>query len=313
LSLLIFSRGRGVDDADGPWHGRAHERQTKALPEAGTSDQKEWQARREGHAFGRRRSGHEAQARKRSMRLPRSEAGAALAPLAFVALVLLVGAPAEARATSRGSIDLRISGLPKGQALSEVLRGPGVRRRVTRQRISLKRVRPGRYTLTLRRVKITRPTGAVKRGAIATPTPRSSRVRVRSGRRARICGIYGTNINPGIVSIHPTVFDIAGPVGNPSSLVLAGRRRSAKDAILSIPPSKKLPRGVLSHVVTARTSAGRTTVTLVPASVCARAKREHDRGGDAARGDAASARRHFARSVHGSCRPALLYLLGRHG
>jgi hypothetical protein len=191
--------------------------------------------------------------------------------LSAIVVALLPGA-ADARLTGAeqrgGRLAVRVTGLPTGQIPVAVLRGPGLKRRVAARRLTLRAARPGRYTLTLGKVTISRGSGAVRRGATATPSAKRVAVRVRPGRRATLAGVYGTIVNPGVVSVAPQrVLSVGGAAGDPSSLVLEGRYAFGRDAILSIASSALLPRGLLSHVRSVTARAGRTTVALRAASV----------------------------------------------
>src|SRR5450755_504795 len=182
-----------------------------------------------------------------------------------VALLCVFAAPAVA---ASGSLTVRISGLPLVKAPSGLLAEPGgLRRPVPARGLRIARARPGVYRLTLRTVRIARTAGAVKKGAVATPLRRTITVRVLAGRRASLLGSYATIINPGVKTLSDSaVVSIRGPAGDPSKIVLRGHRVFARDAILSLPPSTLLPRGVLSPVRRVSNTAGNTTVSLRAAS-----------------------------------------------
>lgn len=177
---------------------------------------------------------------------------------------VLVG-PGDAQAAvkaKRGDLVVRISGLPKGQRPVGKVRGPGLGRRVAASRLKLRNVKPGVYRLTLSKVKISRRSEAVRKGALASASVRTVKVRVRAGRSATLSGRYASIINPGVRSLAGgLVLSVAGPPGDPTSLVLSGRRTFARRTILSIAPGPLLPRGVLSHIVSTTSTSGRTRVT----------------------------------------------------
>jgi alpha-tubulin suppressor-like RCC1 family protein len=192
-------------------------------------------------------------------------------PMAVVALAgPLDGvdvARAAGKATRAGRVDVRVAGLPPGQRPAGVVRGPGVRKRLTGRSTRLTGLRPGRYTLTLSKVRIGRALGTIKKGATASPSLRSVKVRLRAGRRAVLRGRYGSIVNPGVRPVRGAVLAISGPPGNPATLTLPGRRAFRRGAILSIPPSGMLPRGVLSHVRSTKYAKGRTIVAVRAASI----------------------------------------------
>ena len=187
--------------------------------------------------------------------------------LTLLALVSLAALPTAASAAARtGTLSVRVSALPPGQAPSGLLLGPGMRRRVSASRLMIRGARPGLYRLVLATVKLTRSAGPLKRGALAYPAG-GVRVRLRAGASATLRGRYGTIINPGVVSLAGSVISVGGDRSNPSFIVLGGRRSFAVGAVLSMAPSATLPRGLLAHVRSVRHAGGRTTVLLAPASV----------------------------------------------
>ena len=168
---------------------------------------------------------------------------------------------------ARGKLTVRVRGLPANQRVAGRLRGPGVTRRIRSSRVVLRTARPGVYRLTLSKLRIARAFGAVKRGAKAVPARRTVKVRVRPRKKTTIVGSYGTIINPGVRSVGGGVVALAGDPGDPSAVVFRGHRSFSDGAVLSIPPSGLLPRGLLSHVVSVSHTAGKTTVGLRAASV----------------------------------------------
>jgi uncharacterized membrane protein YgcG len=107
----------------------------------------------------------------------------------------------------------------------------------------------------------------VRKGAIAEPRRRTISVRVSAGRHASLVGTYGSIINPGVKTLRGRVVSVTGPSGDPAAIVLGGRQVFARGAILSLPPSVQLPRGLLSHVLAVSYGAGKTTVSLRAASI----------------------------------------------
>lgn len=195
---------------------------------------------------------------------------AGLAAIAAVLAVFLGTGVAEAGAKSKGTgrLEVRVSGLPKGQRPAAVLRGPGgLKRSVPAGGLSLAAARVGRYRLALVSVTIARTSGPVKKGAVAKPSRKSVSVRVSAAKRVTLQGTYGSIINPGIKAFRGRVVSVAGSPGDPITVVLPGRVRFAKDAILSIAPGGVLPRGLLSRVVGVKYGGGNTTVSVRAASI----------------------------------------------
>ncbi len=190
-------------------------------------------------------------------------------------LLLAWAAPAWARsmlagasATASGSLIVRVVGLPPGQSIHGVLRGPdGLKRSVSTATLTISKARPGVYRLTLRPVTISRTRGLIEKGAGARPMPATTTVRVRAGHRASLVGTYASIINPGIKTLQGGVVSITGPPEDPTSVVLSGHQTFAPRAIVSMAPSAQLPRGLLSHVVASSYRSGGTVLALTSASI----------------------------------------------
>jgi alpha-tubulin suppressor-like RCC1 family protein len=195
-------------------------------------------------------------------------AGLGVALLVGLLWVALFGAPVGSASVASGSLVVRLSGLPSAQQPSVVLRGPGgLRRSVPARGLTIARARVGLYRLTLGSVRITRASGAIKRGATATALVSTVSVRVLAGRRAVLQGTYAAIINPGVKELGGGVLSVVGAADDPSTVVLGGHVTLARGAILSLPPSTLLPRGLLSNVMAVGYAAGKTTVTVTAASV----------------------------------------------
>ncbi len=167
-----------------------------------------------------------------------------------------------------GSLSVRVVGLPPGQAMNGVLRGPdGLRRSVSAAGLRIPKARPGVYRLTLRPATISHAHGHIEKGAVARPVQGITSVRVHAGHRASLVGTYGSIINPGIKPLRGGVVSVTGPPDNPTSVVLSGHHTFAPRAIVSMPPSVQLPRGLLSHVAAVSYRAGNTVLSLRAASV----------------------------------------------
>ena len=167
-----------------------------------------------------------------------------------------------------GSLSVALSGLPSGQRPVAVLRGPGgLSRAVPARGLTIAKARVGLYRLTVGSVRITRASGAIKRGAIATALDGTVSVRVVAGRRAVLQGSYTSIINPGVRALSGGALSVGGAADDPSTVVFGGHVALARGAILSLPPSTLLPRGLLSNVVAVVYAAGKTTVSVSAASV----------------------------------------------
>ena len=177
-------------------------------------------------------------------------------------------APAGATAAASDSLSVRIVGLPPGQSVHGVLRGPdGLKRSVSGARLTISKARAGVYRLTLRPVTISHAHGSIEKGASARPVPGTTTVRVRAGRRASLVGTYGTIINPGVKTLQGGAVSVTGPPEDPTSVVLSGHQAFAPRAIISMAPSVQLPRGLLDHVTAVSYRDGDTVLSLTAASI----------------------------------------------
>jgi hypothetical protein len=178
------------------------------------------------------------------------------------------GAPAGASAAASGSLSVRVVGLPSGQPIHGVLHGPdGLKRSVSTAGLTISKARAGVYRLTLRQVTISRTHGPIEKGAIGRPVQTTTSVRVRAGHRASLVGTYGTIINPGVKTLQGGAISVTGPPEDPTSVVLSGHQTFAPNAIISMPPSVQLPRGLLDHVTAVSYSGGNTVLSLTAASI----------------------------------------------
>ena len=166
-----------------------------------------------------------------------------------------------------GVLRVTVVGLPRAQAADVTLSGPNGFSRRAAAGFVVFRARAGQYRLTVRSVRIGRNQGSIRSGAIASPVRRVLVVRVRAGSRVRVAANYASIVNPGVRSLGGGVLSVAGPPGDPTAVVLRGRVVFAPRAIISMPASGMLPRGLLSHVVGASYRGGDTTVALVAASI----------------------------------------------
>ena len=178
--------------------------------------------------------------------------------------------PAAAGAAVRtGTLTVQVNGLPRGATPHAVLRGPGLRRVVRVDRLTLHRARAGRYTLRLLTITLSRASGKIRKGASAYPEG-AGRVSVglAARRTAKLSASYGAIVNPGLMALRSgAVIAAAGSAADPTAVTLSGRRTIKSGEVLSLPPSSMLPSGLLKRVVSAKFSSGRTTVTLGTVSV----------------------------------------------
>jgi alpha-tubulin suppressor-like RCC1 family protein len=177
-------------------------------------------------------------------------------------------ASAGASAAVSGSVRVSIVGLPPGQAVHGVLRGPdGLERSVSAAGLTISKARAGRYWLTLRPVTISRSRGPIEKGAVGRPVQRITSVRVRAEHRSSLVGIYGSIINPGIKTLSGGVVSVTGSPEDPTAVALSGHQTFGPRAIISMTPSVQLPRGLLSHVVAVSYRADNTVLSLRAASI----------------------------------------------
>lgn len=166
-----------------------------------------------------------------------------------------------------GAVTVLIVGLPVGERPAAVLSGPGVHRSLAVSRDTLRRLRPGRYTLTLSAVSFAHRLGGVLPGAFAYPRQRRFSVRVKAGAAVTLTGVYGSVINPGVVSERAAVLAVAGNPAAPDAITLAGHRRLHPGSVLSVAPGPSVPRGVLERVQAVSYAPGRTRLSLAAVSI----------------------------------------------
>ncbi|MDO8189133.1 hypothetical protein Q5424_22275 [Conexibacter sp. JD483] len=183
--------------------------------------------------------------------MPSSSPRAAVVALAVAALAA-VAVPAEA--APRVSLQVQISGLPKGQAPAATLRGPGIRGATPIRRASttLRGLKPGRYVLTLRRVQ-TRGKG-IPAGSVALPTQARTSVRIqRTGRGATLAASYGAIIRDGVQPAPRRIAAVQGAKDDPTGLVLPrGAAVPRAGAYFTSGPTRQLPSGLISRVTSVR-------------------------------------------------------------
>jgi alpha-tubulin suppressor-like RCC1 family protein len=88
------------------------------------------------------------------------------------------------------------------------------------------------------------------------------------GRRAVLVGTYGSIVNPGVKTLATSALASSrGPSGDPTEVVLHGHVAFGKGTIVSLPPSERLPRGLLAHVVRQRFTSTDTVLAVHAARV----------------------------------------------
>ncbi len=198
-----------------------------------------------------------------------------LAILAVLACVTVAFGPARAAAArhvsrhTSGKLTIQMVGLPRGTRGEAILRGRGIRRRMSLGRHSARvRLPTGRYRIRVVPVKIRHARGGIKRGALAKPDRRVLRVRVRVGRSSKRKARYGTIVNPGVRTVTGKVAAILGDPLNPSGVVLKRYRRVRRGQVLTARPNSRLPHGLLARVTSVkRLHGGRQRVALRAESI----------------------------------------------
>lgn len=189
--------------------------------------------------------------------------------MALALFAFAIAGPSPADAARRGTLSVRVGGLPEGEKATVRVRGPGMKRTVrsAKRTVVLKKLRPGAYRVSIRPVTFTRAhRPSLRKGTTARSSAGLVPVRVRSGKRAKLRLTYDSVVNPVTTPKGASVVGVGGPAGDPSSLTLRGRSKIRKGAIISIPPRPDLPRGVLSRVTSVKATKGSTTLSLRAAS-----------------------------------------------
>lgn len=176
------------------------------------------------------------------------------------------GAQSASRSAG-GALKVKVVGLPRDERGRVVVSGPKGYRKLVARTTKLRGLQAGRYRIAVANTVIRRSRKGLKRGAVASPLRKRFSVRVRKARTATVKAGYGTIINPGVVKAPKTVSKVLGSPDQPTGLILRGKRRFSRDAILSSAPGGPFPKGLLAHVTSARFKGGRTTVTLRSASI----------------------------------------------
>lgn len=196
-------------------------------------------------------------------------------------------APVASPAAKRVALEVRISGLPRGQAPAATLRGPGIRGALRLRRTSvLLRVRPGRYALTLKRVK-TRGKG-IPAGSVALPTATRTFVRVPArgggtgsrgagrggagrggtgdggrGGATMLAASYGAIVRANVRPAPRAIRAVDGAADDPAALVLPpGAAAPRAGSYLTSGPTEKLPSGLIARVANIRRTKRGVVVAL---------------------------------------------------
>jgi hypothetical protein len=178
------------------------------------------------------------------------------------------GPLARADAAATGKLTVRIEGLPAGAKPAGVLRGPGVKRKVTRRRVTLRRARAGTYTLRLRSATVRRTRGGIRKGSQAHPAARRVRVQLARGKAATLTGSYGTILARGTRAAPKRIARVEGSAENPTAIVVP-RGAYRVGGYLTSGPTRQLPAGLVSKIIGRRRAAGgrlRLDLRAVPAT-----------------------------------------------
>jgi hypothetical protein len=175
----------------------------------------------------------------------------------------------------RGTLSIRLAGLPRGERGSFTLLGPPqypsdgkkLRRRLSVGAAATLRLRPGVYEVKVAPVTLRHSDGRIRHGARALPSRRVLRVRVRLHRQAKVTVRYGTIINPGVRSVNGAVSKVLGDPKSPNGVILRGAVRVHAGNILSAQPSVILPNGLLARAISVRHRNGARLVELKPVSI----------------------------------------------
>jgi len=203
-------------------------------------------------------------------------------PLLLLGLGLLLSLSSDAASARgkhskpRGTLVVKIAGLPSGSRSAVTVRGPkqhrgsrqAFKRTLSRTgSVAIERLRPGRYRINLSSTLLTKTTGGISAGARAYPVQSTYRASVKPRKTSRKTVSYGTIVNPGVVSVPEDEVLIVNNPLDPNLVVLSGVRNLSAGVILSISPGGKLPLGLLAKVVSSASDGANTAVVLSPANI----------------------------------------------
>lgn len=200
--------------------------------------------------------------------------------LTLVALLAMSGGGVTASASARpsaqkGTLAIRVAGLPKRDDASIVLSGPangprGARTKRVITKVGTVRIHnlaTGLYRLRVRKVRIRHRNGAIKRGAVAIPVRNRLEVKVAGHHTRKLTVRYGTIVNPGLQRVNGQIAKVFGNPNSPNAVKLGPRTQVRKGVILSAPPSGRLPQGLLAHVTSVSQVHGASVARLRPAGI----------------------------------------------
>ena len=183
--------------------------------------------------------------------------------LTVTALAIFAVMVGQASASTRGAVTISTRGLPRGQAASIVISGPGYHGHLSVARATVRGLRPGTYVLDFRPVLIKRGSDRVITGATAYPAKGRFTVRVRSRRTTRLVGVYSGIVNPTVKLLPNPVLSVVGNAKDPLAVVLpAGTSAPAVGTIFTSAPSATLPYGLVSRVTRRTRQGGLLLVSL---------------------------------------------------
>jgi alpha-tubulin suppressor-like RCC1 family protein len=184
-------------------------------------------------------------------------------------LVGLASGAANAGASARGALGVKIVGLPAGSAGLVKVSGPGRVVRVLRRSLVLDGLMGGVYRVRVLSVRLSRGFPGIPAGSEAFPSRGVVTVRVRRGRRSVVTASYGTILSSLTKALHAGVLSVRGSPSAPSAIVLARSQSGvvAPGVILAQAPSAILPGGLFDQVSAVQRGGGGLVVSLRPASL----------------------------------------------
>jgi len=170
----------------------------------------------------------------------------------------------------RGTLVIRVTGLPRGQRATSVLRGPDEFRDMVRLPTTIRNARAGVYSMQVRSVRISRAVRGIPVGSVALPVRAVVSARVDPRRRVTMTVHYGTIRSARAVSLDGPVVSVTGDAADPSAITvpLSALVAPRPGLIIVQPPTGALPSGLLDDVTAARRlRTGQWLLSLKPASL----------------------------------------------
>lgn len=169
--------------------------------------------------------------------------------LVLVALASGFAGSATAASQTANRLVVAVSGLPPSQRPAVVVRGPGMVRVLSSDRLVLARLAPGRYVISVRELRLARGWQSIKAGARVFPRVALIVVRMRQGSTTNVDAAYGTIVNPGVGKLPGGLRGVVGDPSDPAGLVYAGHTHvPAVGMIMVARPSSQLPYGLIAKI-----------------------------------------------------------------